>query len=67
MEQTGLAFYLLCLFAQTLLIAAIGGALVFFSRWQLVPFAVGVGIITYALVVAFYTLLSLWRFRRANA
>ena len=29
-----------------------------------IPFAVGLGIIGYALAVTFYTLLSLWRIRR---
>jgi Flp pilus assembly protein TadB len=30
-----------------------------------VPFAIGMGMVTYAIAVAFYTLLAIWRIRRA--
>ena len=46
-----------------MLTAAIGGAVIFFSRMNLVPFAIGVGIVAYGGAVAFYTLLALWRMR----
>jgi hypothetical protein len=58
--------FLFCLFAQTLLTAAVGGAIVFFSRTY-VPMAIGFGIVAYAVTVLFYTLLSVWRLRRAMA
>jgi hypothetical protein len=64
MGQTSYALYHFCLFTQSLLIASVGGCLMVFSNLQLVPFAVGMGIITYALAVAFYTLLSVCRLRR---
>jgi hypothetical protein len=65
LSQTDLGLYLFCLFAQTVLIGSVGGCLMAFSSWALVPFAVGMGIITYALAVTFYTLLSVWRIRRS--
>lgn len=61
--ETHLGLYLFCLFVQTALFALIGGALVYFSRY-LIPVAIGVGIITYAITVLFYTLLAVWRIRR---
>ncbi len=64
-RETRLGLYVFCLLGQTLLIASIGITLMAFSDWQLVPFAVGMGIITYAVAVVFYTLLSVWRIRRA--
>jgi cell division protein FtsW (lipid II flippase) len=54
---------LLCLAGNTVLTAAIGAAVIFFSRMTLVPFAIGVGIVAYGGAVAFYTLLALWRMR----
>jgi hypothetical protein len=67
LRETPLPLYLFCLLAQTALVASIGLALVYFSGWRLVPFAVGTGIITYAVAVTFFTLLSLWRIRRVFA
>ncbi|MBI2926892.1 MAG: hypothetical protein HYY24_14445 [Verrucomicrobia bacterium] len=63
--QSSLPLHVFCLMSQTLLTAAIGGVLMLFSEWRLVPFSVGMGIVTYAVAVTFYTLLSLWRQRRA--
>jgi hypothetical protein len=65
-QQTRLSLYLFCLSAQVLLIAAVGGGLIYFSDY-LVPTAIGAGIVCYAVAVAFYTSLSLWRIRRALA
>jgi len=67
LRQTGLPLYLFCLLSQTVLIASVGGALIYFTDDSLVPFAVGFGIVGYALAVTFYTLLALWRIRRAAA
>ena len=64
LRQTNLPIYLFCLLAQALLTALVGGALMYFSQEGLIPFAIGFGIIGYALAVTFYTLLSLWRSRR---
>lgn len=63
-SETPLRWYVGCVLAQTLLTALIGVALLCFSGNWLVPLGVGMGMITYAIAVAFYTLLSLWRVRR---
>lgn len=63
-RETSVSLYLVCLLGQTVLIASIGVALMIFSPTHLVPFAIGMGIITYALAVVVYTLLSVWRIRR---
>ena len=67
LRQTGLPLYLSCLLGQTLLTASVGGALMYFTGGSPIPFAVGFGIVGYALAVTFYTLLPLWRIRRASA
>ena len=36
------------------------------AHWRLVPLAIGLGIVGYALAVAFYTLLGIWRMRRST-
>ncbi len=66
-RETPIPLYLFCLLAQSALVASIGLVLMYFSQWFLVPFAVGMGIVTYAVAVTFFTLLSLWRVRRAVA
>jgi hypothetical protein len=66
-RETPMPLYLFCLLAQSALVASIGLALMYFSQPYLVPFAVGMGIVTYAVAVTFFTLLSLWRVRRAPA
>jgi hypothetical protein len=67
LRETPLPLYVFCMLAQTGLVASIGFALVYFSDLRLVPFAVGTGIITYALAVAVFTSISLWRSRRVFA
>jgi hypothetical protein len=54
-----------CIFAQTLLYTLVGIALMYFAGW-LIPFGIGLGMITYALAIAVYTTISVWRaaFRR---
>jgi hypothetical protein len=64
-QETRVSLYLSCLLGQTALTAAVGGALIWFSLPQPVPMAIGLGIVSYAIAVAFYTLLSVWRMRRA--
>jgi hypothetical protein len=64
-QETSVTLYLFCLFAQTALTAGVGVAVIYFSEWRLVPWAIGLGIVAYALAVAFYTLLGIWRLRRA--
>ena len=64
--ETPLALYLFCLAGNTLLTAGVGGALMYFAGMHLVPLAIGMGVVSYAVAVAFYTLLSVWRLRRAS-
>jgi hypothetical protein len=65
-QETSATLFLFCLFGQTGLIAGVGAAVVYFSSAQLVPWAIGLGIIAYALAVAFFTLLAIWRLRQAD-
>ena len=65
-QETRITLYLSCLAGNTLLTAGVGLAVVWFST-KLVPFAVGLGIIAYAVAVAFYTLLAVWRLRHTAA
>jgi hypothetical protein len=65
-RETRITLYLFCLAGNTLLTAGVGAALIYFSRLQLlVPFAIGMGLVAYAIAVAFYTLLAVWRIRHA--
>jgi hypothetical protein len=64
-QETRVSLYVFCLAGNTLLTAAIGAALIYFSNERLVPFAIGMGMVAYAIAVAFYTLLAIWRIRRA--
>jgi hypothetical protein len=65
-RETSVTLYLFCLFAQTALIAGVGLAVVYFTNWERDPIllAIGLGIIAYAVAVAFYTLLGIFRMRR---
>ena len=65
LRETPLPLYLFCLLGQTLLFAAVGATLMLFSGGRLIPFAVGLGIVAYALAVVLYTSLALWRIRRS--
>lgn len=69
-QETSATLYLFCLFGQTALTAGVGGAVIYFSNWERervpVPLAIGLGIIAYAMAVAFYTLLGVVRMRRAS-
>ena len=66
LRQTSFRLYLFCLLTQTLLLAGVGMVLMIFSQLNLVPLAVGMGSVAYAVAVTFYTLLSVWRIRRAS-
>ena len=65
-QETRITLYLFCLAGNTLLTAAVGAAVIYFSKLVLVPFAIGVGIMAYGAAVAFYTLLAIWRMRRQD-
>jgi hypothetical protein len=64
--QVPIGLYLFCLLTQSVLVAAVGGALMAFSQYLLVPFGVGMGMVTYAVAVTFYMLLAMWRVRRSS-
>jgi hypothetical protein len=64
-QETRITLYLFCLAGNTLLTAGVGGALILFGEQRLVPFSIGLGLVFYAVAVAFFTLLALWRNRRA--
>jgi hypothetical protein len=64
MAQTPRRLYFACLCGETMLTALPGGALIWFCNEDTIPFAIGYGIVAYALIVFFYTSLSLWRLRR---
>jgi len=64
-RETRVTLYLSCLAGNTLLTAAVGAALMYFSGLRLVPFAIGMGVVAYAVAVAFYSLLAIWRLHRA--
>ncbi|HTV76340.1 MAG TPA: hypothetical protein VMD57_05010, partial [Candidatus Baltobacteraceae bacterium] len=64
-QETRVTLYLFCLAGNTLLTAAVGAALIYFSRLHLVPFGIGMGMVAYAIAVAFYSLLAIWRLHRA--
>jgi hypothetical protein len=64
-RETPVTLHLFCLAGNTLLTAIVGAALIYFSKpWQ-VPFAIGMGMMAYAIAVAFYSLLAIWRIHRA--
>jgi hypothetical protein len=66
-QETSVTLYLFCLFAQTALTGGVGAAVIYFSEMRHVPLlAIGLGIVAYALAVAFYTLLGIWRMRRST-
>ena len=69
-RETRVTLHLFCLAGNTLLTAAVGGVLIYFShteadKWELVPFAIGMGMVAYSIAVAFYSLLAIWRIHRA--
>jgi hypothetical protein len=65
LRETSPTLYVFCLLGQTGLIALVGLAVIFFSDNLLVPTAIGMGIIAYAVAVLGFTLFAVWRMRRA--
>jgi hypothetical protein len=69
-QETKITLYLACLFGQTALTAAVGAGVILATNGhnqdEPVALAIGLGIIAYALAVAFYTLLGIVRMRRAE-
>lgn len=52
-----------CFLGEALLFGAVGTGLMVFAQWQLVPFAVGLGMAGYAAAVAVFTTIGVWRAR----
>jgi hypothetical protein len=65
-QETQITLYLLCLAGNTLLTAAVGAGVIYFGQNSLVAVAIGLGVVAYAGTVTFYTLLAVWRMRRAS-
>ncbi len=65
-QETPILLYLSCLAGNTLLTATVGLTIIYFSGPQWVLVGIGMGIVAYAVAVVFYTLLSVWRTRRAS-
>ena len=65
-QETSITLYLCCLLGQTALTAGVGVAVIYFTDWEHDPVvgAIGLGIVGYALAVAFFTLLGVWRLHR---
>jgi hypothetical protein len=65
-QETRMSLYVYCVAANSLLVVIIGAAVVGFSGGRLVLVGIGMGIVAYGGAVAFYTLLAVWRMRRAS-
>jgi hypothetical protein len=61
LAQAGRALFVFCLGAQTVIYGLLGGILLYFSEWRLIPFGIGMGMITFAAAVFLYSMLSVWR------
>jgi hypothetical protein len=64
-QETRITLYLFCLAGNTLLTAGVGAAIICFCGNETISLGIGWGIVTYAAAVAFFTLLAIWRMRRA--
>ena len=65
LRETNPSLYVFCLLGQTGLTALVGLAVIYFSDNLLIPTAIGMGVIAYALAVLGFTLFAVWRLRRA--
>lgn len=62
LTETPRSLFLFCLFAQSALIGIVGSGLAWFAH-ELVPYGVGMGMVTYAFAILVYSLISVWRMR----
>jgi hypothetical protein len=58
------ALFLVCIGAQSLLTGLVGFALMYVTDERSIAFAIGSGVMGYAVAVIFFSALSLWRIRR---
>ncbi len=65
-QETSVTLYLACLFGQTALTAGVGGAIILFTQQHApIGLAIGLGVVGYAVAVAFYSVLGIVRLHRA--
>jgi hypothetical protein len=62
LAQAPRGLFLFCLLAQSSLLGMLGSGLMYFAH-ELVPFGIGMGMITYAFAVLVYSSISVWRGR----
>jgi hypothetical protein len=65
LKTTSPALFVWCIAGQTALTGLIGLGLMFSTDQRSIAFAIGAGICTYAFAVLYFSLLSIWRIRRA--
>jgi hypothetical protein len=66
LAEAGRGLFVFCLVAQTVIYSCLGTVLLYFSEWRLMPFGIGMGMITFAVAVFAYSLLSVWRIARSK-
>jgi hypothetical protein len=64
LSKSSLSLYVLCSLGETILTGLLGVAIFYFGEASDALAAIAIGIIAYALAVGFYTLLSVWKFKR---
>jgi hypothetical protein len=64
LRESRFSLFFKCLFAQTALTALVGVPLICCGPANPIPFAIGFGIVIYAVAVALFTSLSVWRLLR---
>lgn len=65
MKTTRPGLFVFSIASQSLLTAIVGFGVMMFSHERSIPFAIGAGICAYAFAVLYFSLLSIWRIRRA--
>ncbi len=61
MNRSTRSTFVVSVLGETLLFGLVGGAVVLTGDWPSVPLAVGMGMVAYAVAVAFYSFLAVWR------
>ena len=62
LSQAPRSLFLFCLLGETSLVGILGSGLAYFTG-ELVPYGIGMGMVTYALAVLGFSLYSVWRLR----
>lgn len=68
LQEANISLVLGCLFGQTALTGLVGAVLVACTNWERQPIllGIGLGVIAYAAAVGGYSLLGIWRLRKAD-